>query len=103
MPCTYFTPEEERQNARREYNELVAQINELTDLLCQANKLLEKTPLHVQGSRLHNWWLAHKRMDAARIKDEKAAKAKRRAESKLKENALAKLTPEEQQALGIKD
>ncbi len=53
----------------------------------------------VPASTLFSWWVNHKEQDAKRRACEEAERAKKEA----RQAALAKLTPEERKALGLKD
>lgn len=78
-------------------------IDMLTRLLCEACQMLddkvdEVGTTHDPRSReLQNWWAAHKMADLKR----KAAEAKEERRDKLRREALAKLTEEERQVLGL--
>jgi len=83
MPCTVDTRAEDEHELRA----LIAERNELTRMLCALIKLIPSSTAHkVPG--FVEWWNKHKEDDA-----------KRRA--RLKQEALAKLTEDEREALGF--
>lgn len=125
MPCTYYSPQEERDMAYAEAKRQKAELDKATRLLCsvvgrleRANEALLEGPEvsldellgTVLGDReLAAWWKEHKAMDAARIAAEEAQRAAKEAEARkvaktkrLRKAGLAKLTAEEREALGIK-
>ena len=85
----------------------VADLDKLAQFMCarlQALAPLEMETIvydaHVQiARRLADWWEAHQRADAKA----KLARVNQRAKAILKRAALAKLTPEEREALGLED
>lgn len=88
MPCTYYTPEEERQLAARETEKYKAELDKVTRLLCDVCRAFgpdDKTHFFSEVRGLKSWWSKHKKKDANRIRKE----------------ALAKLTPEERKVLGV--
>lgn len=85
MPCTYYSPDEERELNQKE-------LNKLTRLLCLAVK--GKT-----SPELEKWKEEHRIMDEQRERDEAAARRRKAA----KRIALAKLSPEDKKALGVKE
>jgi len=94
MPCTYYSPSEERDIAS-------AALNDATRLLCQACGILESNKIALP-TELAAWWKDHQERDKARIKAENALLAKQKEEAKVKKQALSKLTEAEKKALGIK-
>lgn len=98
MPCRDDGAElyEERHENRqlRERNDKLAQ------MLCSLCSFLESnryTHVFKYISGLSEWWAEHKRIDALRMAKEKAEREK----VWLKNKALAKLTQEERQVLGL--
>jgi hypothetical protein len=90
MPCV--DPEADAEMAREDAKKL----NSLTDMLCRLCKLAErkfKLPADIA-----DWWKAHQAADLLREGEER----QQRAREALKANALRKLTPQEQRALGLK-
>jgi hypothetical protein len=79
------------------------QIKLLSQMLCYTLTEIEKgvtyAQLVKQNPQLLHWWNKHKAADAARLQQENADKAIRRA----KKAALAKLTPEEKVLLGFNE
>ena len=85
MPCTCDGPPS--------YNSYKPELDEVTELLCELCKELEDEGIFKKFASvaLRRWWEKHKKMDAERLERER----KEAAEKKAKEDALAKLTPEE--------
>lgn len=83
MPCTVDT----RAEDARELKALTDERNELTRMLCELIKGVPSRSVHTVPG-LIEWWNKHKEDDA-----------KRRA--RLKQEALAKLTEDEREALGF--
>lgn len=126
MPCTYYSPQEERDMAYAEAKRQKDELDKATRLLCSVMGRLEHVYGTVQNKadfqavvrevrltlvdpELAAWWTAHKAMDAARLAAEEAErKAKEERDRKiaktkrLRKAGLAKLTAEEREALGIK-
>lgn len=73
-------------------------IDSLTAALCK--RLTAMTPEQIQQCSLEMqiWWRNHQRADAKR----KAIAQENRRQEAMRKRALAKLTPEEQKALGLK-
>jgi hypothetical protein len=92
MPCMDGGPSYEQ--VQREKRFFVAQAR----LACDRCRDLEKRGLPIPSWAVE-WWEQHKRDDNARERRESAEREAR----KLKESALAKLSPEELKALGVRD
>ena len=99
MPCY--------DGGRDDYNDsevrsLRARCDLLARVACRALTELEDNGiadmLLLRDDETRDFWVKHKEFDAKR----KAAEAEKRRKAKIKKEALAKLTPEEQEALGIK-
>jgi hypothetical protein len=90
MPCRDPGADEEiaRENAEK--------IHTLTNMLCRLCKLAERK-FNLPPDILE-WWQAHQAADLLRENEER----KQRELEKLKARAKAKLTPEEQKALGLR-
>jgi hypothetical protein len=101
MPCydgsgpSYNDNSYEMQKMK-ERNDLLARVacRALTEL--EDNGIADMLLLRDDETR--DFWVKHKEFDAKR----KAAEAEKRRKARIKKEALAKLTPEEQEALGIK-
>lgn len=104
MPCNgYSLAEEEALDRELEIRKFGdTKDNILTRLACDYCKLIdqgtEENPLPKQVPKwARAWWKDHQRLD----KRKKESKARRKAEKKLRESALAKLSPEERKLLGV--
>jgi hypothetical protein len=66
--------------------------------------LLEKSDPTLKGmnAEARNWYVKHKKADAARIEKENKEKELKAEAARLRSEALAKLTSEEIKAFGIK-
>lgn len=98
MPCY--------DGGRNDYNDsevrsLRARCDLLARVACRALTELEDNGiadmLLLRDDETRDFWVKHKEFDAKR----KAAEAEKRRKAKIKKEALAKLTPEEREALGI--
>jgi hypothetical protein len=95
MPC---------YDARNEGAYIAAQyakrIDALTDMLCRLCQRVEGIDPSLIGSDagLYAWWTEHQRQDMERQRQEQ----RKRDQEALRNRALAKLTPDEQVALGMK-
>lgn len=97
MPCRDYEDDygwEGRQ--LREQNDRLARIACAAMTELEANGI--EDALLLKNAELREWWAAHKEADR---KAHEAAEAKRR-KAELKRQALAKLSAEELEALGIK-
>ncbi len=74
-----------------------AENHQLTRLLCSACKLLEAKGFPMPNLELERWWTEHKKLDAYRERQEQIERDK----ALLREQAIAKLTPEERKALRL--
>ena len=103
MPC-YDGGRDDYSNNSNNWE--VKKLQERADLLarvaCRALTELEDNGiadmLLLRDDETRDFWIKHKEFDAKR----KAEEAEKRRKARLKKEALAKLTPEEQEALGIK-
>jgi hypothetical protein len=103
MPC-YDGGRDDYSNNSNNWE--VKKLQERADLLarvaCRALTELEDNGiadmLLLRDDETRDFWVKHKEFDAKR----KAEEAEKRRKARLKKEALAKLTPEEQEALGIK-
>lgn len=92
MPCTYEeSPEEKRISFERSvpssdaYKAVLKKMDTLTKLLCKACEIIDNSE-HDFPPDLGAWFVSHKAEDKVRLKRE----------------ALAKLSKEEREALGLK-
>lgn len=90
MPCiTYETPEEIAADKKRSQNDTnrrdKKEINSLTDMLCTVLTFTDGFP---SNKKIQDWWIDHQKRDKMRL---------------AKEAALAKLTKQEKEILGIKE
>jgi hypothetical protein len=86
MPCTYDIDPKEEQAA---WDKLKRELDETTRMLCALCQLCDDVKLPYMISGLKEWWSKHKESDAKR-------------KERLRLEALAKLTVDECEALGIK-
>lgn len=106
MPCT------NGPSLAEQYHDMASENRKLTAMLCGTLRAIENFGLlgsvlksvnevecGVNGAKILVWFNRHKEEDAKR---KAAEQAKQKAEN-LKREALAKLTPEERKALGLKD
>lgn len=80
------------------HGEDLANIDLLTRLLCMACRAIEVQEVHsFMPAEVREWWTEHQQIDARRKAEEK-----RRARAEQhRRSALAKLTLDEQKALGL--
>jgi hypothetical protein len=85
-----------------EVRKVKREADRLARIACQAMQTLEDMGkadfLLLKDSEVREWWTAHKEAD----RKAQAAAAEKLRREELKRAALAKLTPEERAALGIK-
>lgn len=102
MPCNSYESNWASDSSVYEVRKIKREADRLARIACQAMQTLEDMGqadfLLLKDSEVREWWVAHKEAD--RKAREAAAEKLRREE--LREAALAKLTPEERTALGIK-
>jgi hypothetical protein len=102
MPCQSYETTWARESNDYEVRKIKREADRLARIACQAMQALEGMGkadfLLLKDTEVREWWTAHKEADR---KAREAAEAKLRREE-LKRAALAKLTPEERAALGIK-
>lgn len=83
---------------------LKTECDKLARIACKAMYALEKLDPELKSFKdqeSRKWWTKHKKDDQERIEKEAKEKTKREEEARLREQALAKLTPEEIQAFGL--
>jgi hypothetical protein len=102
MPCQSYETSWARDSDDYEVRKVKREADRLARIACQAMQTLEDMGhadfLLLKDTEVREWWAAHKEADR---KAREAFEAKLRREE-LKAAALAKLTPEERTALGIK-
>jgi hypothetical protein len=94
MPCRDDQWEYQKDKENRERSDMIARI------ACKVLEAYEKQGFSagmLLDTKEHNWWLAHKKADEARIQKEQESE---RIE-KIRRNALSKLTLEERKALNF--
>jgi hypothetical protein len=102
MPCMSYESDWARDSGYNEVKRIKKEADRLARIACQAMQALEDMGhadfLLLKDTEVREWWVAHKEADR---KAREAAEAKLRREE-LRAAALAKLTPEERAALGVK-
>lgn len=114
MPCRDYDYEASYAAStahKRQINDMKKGLNNLTRMLCGVLHTVDESKMQTiykQVGGLQEWWERHQRLDAEREAKERAAAARKAAAKQakreneiLRKNALNKLTPEEQNALGI--
>ena len=105
MPCMSYESDWVHEKPRNsEVMILKQEADKLARIACQAMALIEKSDPTLKGmnAEAKKWYEKHKKADAARIEKENKEKAKKAEAAQLRKAALAKLTPEEIKAFGIK-
>ena len=109
MPCMSYDTNwasERTSVSMRDLKNLKEEADKLARIACLALTELEKVDpesgVLTFPSELTRWWSAHKKADEARIEKEQKEKAKIAEQKRLRKAALAKLTPEERAAFGLK-
>lgn len=102
MPCNDGVGPEYVDSYQRRIDQ--RRIDKLTRMLCSVCKEIddlfdaEEGKTFIKGIKgLSEWWEEHKQIDAQRLETEREQKRLR----KLRKTALAKLTTEERQLLGL--
>ena len=97
MPCRDYESDD-GYSQREEYKK---QCDKLARIACKAMEQLEKSGradfILIEDDELREWWSQHKEAD----RKEKARLAEIERKKKVKEEALAKLSDEEKQLLGL--
>lgn len=109
MPCLSYDTQWVHEPARASRNtvEVVALKNEcdrLARIACRAITALEQLDPELKtfkDTESRKWWAAHKKADAARIAKEEKLAAMKAEQERVRQAALAKLTPEEIKAFGL--
>lgn len=100
MPCMSYGDDWARSSSDYEVKRLLISADKMARIACRALTALENgTSLDavLKDEETATWWKAHKKADAAAAK----VRAKEKAAKLAKAEALAKLTPEEIDALGL--
>ena len=107
MPCRYDPSEQELKEMReQETKRLVApyikKLDELTRLLCKVCSSLDENSevfwrLDDSPTEVGRWWLKHQKLD----NDRKKIEDEKKRLKKVEKDALAKLTKEEKEVLGL--
>lgn len=107
MPCMSYETEWFHSNPRRTHTEtaLKSECDRLARIACKAMTALEQLDPELKSfkdTESRKWWGDHKKADKARMDREAKEKAKLEEQEKLRQAAMAKLTPEEIAAFGLK-
>ena len=105
MPCRDYETDWVHEKPRStEVAVLKLETDKLARIACQAMELLEKSDPTLKGMNREakSWYVKHKKADEARRASEAKVLEKKKLEAKIRKEALAKLTPEEIKAYGIK-
>ena len=107
MPCISYETEWFHQSRHRSHTEtaLKTECDRLARIACKAMTTLEQLDPELKSfkdTESRKWWADHKKADKARMDREAKEKPKVEEQEKLREAAMAKLTPEEIAAFGLK-
>jgi ABC-type cobalamin/Fe3+-siderophores transport system ATPase subunit len=102
MPCqSYDSRWEDHSDDRDKIRELKKQADMLARIACKALAELEANEIEdillLRDDEVREWWQAHKEADRKAA----AARAEKERKEKVKEEALAKLSHEERELLGL--
>jgi len=102
MPCvSYDNSWDQGNDDRRKIRELKKQADMLARIACKALAELENNKIEdmllLRDDEVRTWWKKHKEDDAR----EQARVAEAERKKRIKEEALAKLSPEERELLGL--
>ena len=102
MPCMSYDTNWAHDSNDRDVKRLKAEADKLARIACAAMTELEKMGkedfLILKNEEVGHWWAAHKEAD--RKEQERIAEVERK--KRVKEEALARLTDEEKELLGLK-
>jgi hypothetical protein len=121
MPCTYYTPEEERDIAHREHTKTAHQLKNIEAMLCGVLSCLEVDggfdrvidrldykEMGVTKKQVLDWWHDHQEQDKSRRETEERVRLARekaaveeRERKRIAKKALEKLTAKEKKAIGL--
>jgi succinate dehydrogenase flavin-adding protein (antitoxin of CptAB toxin-antitoxin module) len=101
MPCKSYEDDWDRGSDERKIRELKAQCDKLARIACKALTELEKNEVEdlllLEDDEVRTWWAAHKEAD----RKEKARLAEIERRERVKAEALARLSAEEKELLGL--
>jgi len=101
MPCQSYEDDWDRGSDERKIRELKAQCDRLARIACKAMTELERNEVEdlllLQDDEVRTWWKKHKDDDAR----EQARIAELLRRERVKEEALARLSAEEREVLGL--
>lgn len=104
MPCMSYEDNWARGSSNNQNNLLLMNNDKLARIACKALTALENgIPLDevLKDKETATWWKAHKKADEKAAKEREKVEAKEKALKLAKAEAMAKLTPEELDALGL--
>ena len=106
MPCLSYDTEWVNTNPRRSHTEIALknECDRLARIACKAMATLEQLDPELNNFKdreARKWWSDHKKADKARMDREAKEKAKLDEQEKLRQAAMAKLTPDEIKAFGL--
>lgn len=106
MPCLSYDTEWVHTNPRRSHTEIAlkTECDRLARIACKAMAKLEQLDPELNNFKdreARKWYSDHKKADKARMEKEAKEKAKLEEQERLRQEALAKLTPEEIAAFGL--
>lgn len=101
MPCMSYDTNWASDSSNREVRKLKAEADKLARIACKAMAALEEEGkadfLMLKDDELRAWWKKHKEDDAR----EKARVAEKERKERVKAEALARLSSEEKELLGL--
>ena len=102
MPCRdYESDSWSSYDSSREFQKLKQQADKLARIACKAMTALEESEkedfLLLKDDEVREWWQAHKEAD----RKEKARLAEKERRARVKAEALARLSDEEKELLGL--
>jgi len=101
MPCQSYEDDWDRGSDERKIRELKAQCDRLARIACKAMTELERNEVEdlllLQDDEVRTWWKKHKEDDAR----EQARLAEIERKKRVRAEALARLSAEEQEVLGL--
>jgi hypothetical protein len=101
MPCQSYDSSWDSGDDRRKIRELKKQADMLARIACKALAELENNKIEdmllLRDDEVRTWWKKHKEDDAR----EQARVAEAERKKRIKEEALAKLSSEERELLGL--
>lgn len=102
MPCQSYDTNWAHDSNDRDVKRLKKEVDKLARIACEALTELEKTGkadfLILKNDELREWWEAHKEAD----RKEQARLVEEERKERIREEALARLSEEEKELLGLK-